>query len=259
MKAKRSLGQNFLTAPSVATCVADAAGVGPGVRVLEIGPGQGALTKVLLEKGATVVAIEKDDELFDELQVTFAQEVAKKQLRLVHGDALEKTAEEFGLESPYVIAANIPYNLTGALLRHWLTGATQPKTMALLVQKEVAERVVARDGKESLLSMSVKVYGTPHYLKTVKAGSFFPKPNVDSAALAISDISRDRFANQAEEERFFTLLKAGFAQKRKQLQGNLAAISNDPTGLLTTCGLPPTIRAEKLTVQDWICLTKAAT
>jgi 16S rRNA (adenine1518-N6/adenine1519-N6)-dimethyltransferase len=127
--------------------------------------------------------------------------------------------------------------------------------MTLLVQKEVVERIVAKKGKESLLSVSVKVYGEPKYVKTVKAGSFSPAPKVDSAILLIDNISRNFFGD-ISEERFFEILHAGFAHKRKQLQGNLKAVFNEKIlkEKMMFCGILESARAEDLSVNNWKCL-----
>lgn len=262
MKAKRSLGQNFLTSGAAIKAIVDAAGVSETDTVLEIGPGKGALTKEILARGARVIAIEKDDDLYKALQQTFAAELIEGKLGLVHGDALEQDVAAFGVSSGgYKIVANIPFNITGALTRYYLSNTVQPQTMALIVQKEVAERIASRDGKESILSMSVQAYGTPRYIKTIKAGSFTPKPKVDSAIILIEDISRTRFKSNEQEDYFFQLVKAGFAQKRKKLSGNLKTILPQAkiAPAFDQCNLDSDIRAEKVTIDKWMCLSTCAT
>jgi 16S rRNA (adenine1518-N6/adenine1519-N6)-dimethyltransferase len=151
----------------------------------------------------------------------------------------------------YVIAANIPYYITGELLRTALTSKNQPQQIALLIQKEVAERI-ARSKKESILSLSVKAYGTPKYIKTVSKGSFNPPPSVESAVLSIADISRINFKN-ASDEAFFTVMKAGFAQKRKTLGGNLKkAFGVRGVEALTACDIPLNARAEDIPLEKWL-------
>ena len=257
MQAKRSLSQNFLSSSAIAGALADAVTYEPDGTVLEIGPGKGIVTKELLGRAKKVVAIEKDDDLFVTLQDTFSDEIASGQLQLVHGDALDLSAKDLGLKNQrFSIAANIPYNITGALLRHLLSDPVQPKSLAFLVQKEVAQRIVARDSKESILSLSVKAYGTPKYVKTVKAGSFHPKPRVDSAIFSLSNISRDNFSTAKHEERYFELVKAGFAQKRKKLAGNLRQVMSgeDIEKALEACSVSPSARAETLSLQQWLCI-----
>ena len=128
------------------------------------------------------------------------------------------------LPKGYALVANIPYYLTGEIFRMFLESSNQPRSMTLLVQKEVADRIVARDGKESVLSLSVKAYGTPKQEFKVPRGAFKPAPNVDSAVLTIRGISRKNFTTQEEERRFFALLHAGFAHKRKYVRKNLLEV-----------------------------------
>jgi 16S rRNA (adenine1518-N6/adenine1519-N6)-dimethyltransferase len=160
--------------------------------------------------------------------------------------------------------ANIPYNITGAIIEKFLSTSFQPEMMVLMVQKEVAERIIAKDkktgglGKESILSIAIKVYGTPTYICTVKAGSFMPAPSIDSAVIKISDISRKNFINKHHEEVFFQIMKAGFAHKRKILSGNLKNIL-EPDMVhesFKQASLDSSIRAEDLTIIDWLNLSK---
>ena len=216
MRAKKSLGQHFLTSPSYLRAIADAASVRAGDRVLEVGPGKGSLTAELLSRGARVIAIEKDDRLIEPLSQRFAAELKHKQLTLVHGDILERDLRTLVGSNAYKVVANVPYYISGALIRLFLEAESQPTDMSLLLQKEVVERI-ARSKKESLLSLSVKAYGTPLYIKKVPAGAFSPPPSVDSAILAIKDVSRRNFLIPGHEVRFFELLHAGFAHKRKVL------------------------------------------
>ncbi len=217
---KRSLGQNFLTSDVVPNWMADSSKVTLGDTVLEIGPGTGMLTKVLLARGAKVIAVEADSRAVEQLIQTFKTEIASGQLTIHHGDAREITAKELNLSSgSFKVVANIPYYLSGFLLRSTLESTNQPSSLTFLIQKELAERI-ARDKKESLLSLSVKAFGEPHYQKTVSRGHFFPKPNVDSAILTISNISNDNF-QKITPELFFEILHLGLGKKRKQLLTNL--------------------------------------
>jgi len=253
------LGQHLLTSRDIARAVVEAGRVVPGDTVLEVGPGKGMLTRELLDAGATVRALEKDPTMVAILYETFPEEIKSGRLSIIEGDARDFLKLESGssnLEAPYKIIANIPYYITGELLRLFLTAKTQPKTIALLVQKEVAERI-ARSAKESILSLSVKAYGEPHYVRTVKAGSFNPPPKVDSAILAITNISRKRF-NTVPERFFFDLLHAGFGQKRKQLRGNLKrALGVDEKTLEAvwkSAELPSAVRAEDVPLEGWCTL-----
>ncbi len=223
--AKKSLGQNFLTSTKALEDILSAAEVMIGDVVLEIGPGRGVLTKELLKRGAKVTAIEKDRELVAILQEMFADDITSENLEIIEGDVLEFDVEKYAASvGTYKLIANIPYYITGQIFRMFLEGASrQPSSITLLVQKEVAERVVARGGKESILSISVKAYGEPRYVSTVKRGSFSPSPNVDSAILHISNVSKEFFtANDINEKNFFEIVKAAFAHKRKIISKNLS-------------------------------------
>lgn len=257
MKPKKSLGQNFLHSTAALSQIITAAELTtearPPCTVLEIGPGKGFLTEALLKSGAKVVAVEKDDQLYPFLQEKFARAIGAGQLTLIHGD-IRAIALDLGR---YRLVANIPYNLTGEIIRRFLESENQPELMVLMLQKEVAERIVARprhggaSGKESLLSISVKAFGEPGYVSTVKAGSFFPVPRVDSAILAIKNISRERLQGIAPEK-FFSLVRQGFAHKRKTLKNNLP----EATNAFATCKISENERAENLKLDDWLCLAK---
>jgi len=155
----------------------------------------------------------------------------------------------------YKIIANIPYNITGAILKKFLTAENQPSAMVLMVQQEVAQRIIARDGKQSILSISVKAYGEPKMIMKVEKRYFSPAPKVDSAIIAIKNISRGLFEkNKIDEEEFWQIVKKGFAHKRKKLSSNLKNIilpSQEP--FLRKLGDK---RAENLTLEDWISLAK---
>jgi len=243
------LGQHFLNAQWVARDLVKSVGVRDGESVVEIGPGKGALTKELLAQDTTVIAIEKDTELIPILNETFSDEVASGQLRIVQGDIRDVTPEMLGIET-YSVAANIPYYITGEIIRHFLTAAHQPRAMALLIQKEVAERIVARDKKESILSLSVQAYGKPSIVAKVPASCFNPPPRVDSAILLVDDISRG-FFDTISEDNFFKVVKAGFASKRKMLSGNLKGIFEDSAGVLKECGIQEKARAEDVELGEW--------
>lgn len=252
---KKSLGQHFLNNPKIPAYMAEAATIVPTDTVLEIGPGTGALTRTLLSTGAHVVALEADARAISVLTELFQQEIRDGRLTLIHGDVRSGTLEALVpsmTKRDYKVVANIPYYLSGMLFRLFLESAHQPHTLVFLVQKEVAFRI-ARDKKESLLSLSVKVYGEPHYIRTVARGNFTPPPKVDSAIIAIRNISKKRLAT-CPESHFFEILHAGFQSKRKQLLGNLA--TRYPRAVLEevfrTCGLPASIRGEDVSPPQWI-------
>ena len=243
------LGQHFLVNAHFSQVLAQAVAVREGETILEIGPGKGALTKELLATGARVVAVEKDEALVDQLKKTFAREIATGKLSIVEGDVRQFDPSGLG---PYVLAANIPYYITGEIIRQFLTDPHQPRAAALLIQKEVAERILARDKKESLLSVSVKIYGTPRIVAKVGKGNFSPPPSVDSAILLIEHISRD-FLGDTKDEDFFKIARAGFSARRKMLGGNLANVFGKEESLraCTEAGIDPRARAEDLSLADW--------
>jgi 16S rRNA (adenine1518-N6/adenine1519-N6)-dimethyltransferase len=255
MKAKKSLGQNFLKSKDAIRKIIVAGEVKNAENILEIGPGRGVLTQELLKMGAKVTAVEKDDDLFAFLSEKFSAEAQSGQLTLINKDILEFEPEKNGLKQ-YKIIANIPYNITGAILKKFLTGH-QPKTMVLMVQNEVGKRIVARDGKESLLSISVKAYGTPKIVTKVPSRYFSPPPKVDSVVISIKNIDKNAFqGGKVSEEKFWELVHAGFSHKRKILAKNLTQVSKkiNWTDTLLTLGLPAKARAEELRFEDWIKL-----
>lgn len=248
---RKSLGQNFLRSQAVARAIAEAACPQGNETVFEIGPGEGALTDELLKRAKKVVAIEKDTRLIVPLKEKYAKEIGTKKLIIKEGDALLKQPEKIVGAKTYVVAANIPYYITGAIIKHLFSAKIQPERIVLLLQKEVAERIVARDGKESILSISVKVYGTPRIVRTVPAGAFHPRPSVDSAVIAIEHIANP-FAKTTDEKKFFEVLKRGFAHKRKLLRRNLG-VSEET---LSACNIPTNARPEELSPHEWLCLAR---
>lgn len=252
MKAKKSLGQHFLHSPQIISDIVSAGKVQKGDVVIEIGPGEGILTLALLSTSAHVIAVEKDDRLIPELQRKFSREIAEKQLELIHADILDIGLPHI-TSSPYKVVANIPYYITGQIIRMFLESDKQPESMTLLVQKEVAERIVARDSKESLLSLSVKIFGEPKLVRAVPRGAFSPQPKVDSAVLCIENIGRDKFGD-INPKTFFEIIHAGFAHKRKQLLPNLSALykKDDLIKNFKVCGIDLKVRAEDIPLHKWL-------
>ncbi len=299
--AKRSLGQNFLRDKGILKKIADFAQIGKEDTVVEVGPGEGSLTELLLERAEKVIAIEKDEHLAELLRENFKFQISNDKLKIICGDALKLPDEFFSIffkeksakreknssgSEDYILVGNIPYYITGALFKKFLEAENQPKSITFVVQKEVANRIMgshfakaSRDKKESILSISIKAYGEPQYGGIIKAGSFNPKPKVDSAIIAVRNISKKRFEEitplapltlrgeekkQWAETKFFEILKKGFAHKRKLLIKNLMSkgvfempqSQKTPFDIFDTCGIPEKARAEDLTVDNWICLAK---
>jgi 16S rRNA (adenine1518-N6/adenine1519-N6)-dimethyltransferase len=255
---KKSLGQNFLTSDVVPRWLTEAGEVIATDTILEIGPGTGALTKSLLATGATVVAVEADARAVIILETTFAGEIASGKLRLHHADARTLDVTNLGLKGGgFKVVANIPYYLSGFLLRTLLEGTHQPTTLVFLMQKEVVTRI-ARDPKESILSLSVKAFGVPKYIKTVTRGHFNPPPKVDSAILQVTHISRANFTDATEPAIFFNLLHLGFGQKRKQLLSNFTNLYDRETltSVFETLQIAQGARAETIPLATWLALTR---
>ena len=262
MKAKKSLVQNFLRDPKILRKIVDFARIEKGDTVVEVGPGEGTLTKFLLERASRVIAVEKDNKLAGMLQEKFREEIIDNRLQIIVGDILDYKLKTIN----YKLIGNIPYYITGEIFRKFLESKNQPQSLTFVVQKEVVERIMARDGKESILSISIKAYGTPDSPAgeggVIKAGSFVPKPKVDSAVISIRDINKERFKGitpptpltlrGGPEKRFFEILKKGFAHKRKVLANNLGVSK----GTFDTLGIRDMARAEDLSVEDWFRLIK---
>ena len=272
MEAKKSLGQHWLKEEKYLNAIVDAAHPSTDDVILEIGPGTGLLTEKLLKLSGKVIAVEKDRELITGLREKFKNEIKEGKLDLIEKDILDfdpsTKLRTFGPEAlksynlPYAIVANIPYYITGAIIKKFLTTDHQPRKMTILVQKEVAERIVARDGKESVLSISIKAYGEPRLIGKVPAGAFSPPPKVDSAIIEIANISKKLFLDaKIQEKSFFKVVRVGFSSKRKTLLNNFGALfgRNDTKIMLKQCQIAENTRAERLTLENWLCLTKEFT
>lgn len=259
-KAKKSMGQNFLKSQEALREMCKAGEINNNDIILEIGPGKGALTEKLLEKVGKVIAVEKDRDLIEILSEKFANEIKSGKLELISSDILDFNTKTYNLETrTYKIIANIPYNITGAIFKKFLSNEIQPERMILLVQKEVAERIVARDKKESILSLSVKVYGNTKYIMKVHKRFFSPSPKVDSAIVAITNISKNNFKTDAEEKIFFEIVRAGFAHKRKVLRKNLENLQKEPNQIdkiFEKLKINPKARAEDIELEKWLLISR---
>jgi 16S rRNA (adenine1518-N6/adenine1519-N6)-dimethyltransferase len=256
LEPKKSLGQNFLFDDNVLGRIVAAANVQPADVVLEIGPGLGHLTRLLAAAARQVVAVELDDRLIPVLQERLAD---LDNVQLIHGDILAQNPSEL-FATPYKVAANVPYYITGAILRHLLDAPHKPTQMVMTVQKEVAERVTAVPPNMSLLSVTVQFYAQATMAGVIKAGAFYPRPDVDSAILALDLTQAPPLGIPPDEvARFFRLVKVGFSQKRKQLQKNLRQLGMDKKIVaqgLVLAGIDGRARAETLSLEQWAALYK---
>ena len=251
LHADKSLGQNFLQDHAVLEKIALTADIQDDDAVLEIGPGLGNLTRYLSVSAREVIAVELDSQLLAPLEAVLAP---YKNVRIVHGDILKTRISELIHKPDYLVAANIPYYITSALIRHLLESEIKPRRVVLTIQKEVAERICAKAGDLSLLALSVQVYGKPAITARIPAGAFHPAPKVDSAILRI-DIYKEPLIPHELLKTFFKFIKAGFSQKRKTLRNALSSglhISpKEAEALLTSAGVDHMRRAETLNIEEW--------
>lgn len=249
VKAKKSLGQNFLRDEAVIDRIAAVIEPVSGELIVEVGPGRGALTDRLAPSGADVVAIELDDRLVPILETKYA---ADSNVRILHADVRRvHFAEELG-ERPYRVVGNLPYYITSSIVRLFLEQVAQPKEAYFMVQREVAERICAAPGGMSILSVAVQYYADPEILFEVPAEAFDPVPKVESAFMRLVP---KRGYDHDRDHAFFRVVRAGFAARRKTLANNLASSFQLPKAgaekLLADIGLATSIRAQELSVPQW--------
>ena len=246
--AKKSLGQHWLTDKASLEAMCEAASLGPEDTVLEIGPGLGTLTKLLVQRAGEVVAVEFDRKLADELPAR----VPAGNLEVLSEDILGFDFTQ--LPPGYKVVANIPYYLTSNLIRVLSESANPPATAVLLVQMEVAQRVAATPGQMSILSVTAQYYWSVSVGREVPAEFFTPPPKVDSRVLILQNRAQPLFPS-TDEKTYFRLVKAGFSQKRKTLvnsmSGGLQLSREQATVLLKKAGIPPAARAQTLSLEDW--------
>jgi 16S rRNA (adenine1518-N6/adenine1519-N6)-dimethyltransferase len=250
---RKSLGQNFLINKGIYNKIVEALELVPGDTVIEIGPGLGTLTEFLCAPGVKVISIEKDRNLISFLKNKFQ---GNNNIEIIESDILETDLPELK-EGRYKIVGNIPYYITSHLFRIIFERWKRPALMVFMVQKEVAQRVAAKPPDMSLLGVSVQYYSEPKIVSYVSKGSFYPAPKVDSGIIKLKPITRSAGINEKE---FFTVAKAGFAGKRKQLANNLSSNLKIPKHeieeKLNSAGIDPRRRAETLTVDEWQNISK---
>jgi 16S rRNA (adenine1518-N6/adenine1519-N6)-dimethyltransferase len=251
LRPSKGLGQNFLEDDQALQKIVAAADLKPKEAVLEIGPGLGSLTRYLAISARSVTAIELDRKLFPALESVLAP---YKNIQLIQGDILKTNPADLVSETGYVVVANIPYNITSAVIRHLLEAELKPSRVVLTVQKEVAERICATPGKMSLLALSVQVYGKPVLGELIPSEAFYPQPKVDSAVLCIGLYPQPVIPTD-KLDIFFTIIKAGFSQKRKTLRnalsGGLRIAPAEAEKMLHDADIDPKRRAETLSLEEW--------
>lgn len=257
IRAKKSLGQNFLNDPEVLGRIIKSANLSQEDVVIEVGPGKGALTELLAGVCKKVIAIELDDRLIPILQEKFKD---IENVEIVHGDILKLNLPELiteqGLQSVgYKVVANLPYYITSPIIRLFLETKLPPSEMIFMVQKEVAERITAKAGEMSILAVSVQYYARAQFLFTVFKESFEPVPKVDSAIIHVAYNTLNIAKDKDEVKKFFRIVKSGFSAKRKTLINNLNnSLHIDKKEIeekLLSLGFPANTRAQELGVEDW--------
>lgn len=252
---QKKLGQNFCIDQEVLNNMVRAAELKPTEKILEIGPGFGFLTRELLAAGCEVVAIEKDPPLFKTLKKMTA---VWPKLSIYNFDALQLSASFLEKMGSYSIVANLPYSISSRFFKKYLNSTAWPQSITVLVQKEVAERIVAVAGEMSVLSVSVQTFCQARIISQVKPESFWPQPEVESAILRLDNNHPYLHEKDVPEKIFWQVVKCGFSSRRKQLQNNLVSglhlSKNKAQELLSKAGLDLMTRPQDLTVPEWLKL-----
>ena len=253
---QKSKGQNFLISEKVLENIIEIANIKENENILEVGPGLGILTKAILEKKANLKAVELDDNF---VRILEKLKSVYKNFDFIKADILKiNLAKELDNKflSNYKIVSNIPYNITSRFLRVFLESDFAPKKMVLMVQKEVGERIVNHDKKWSKLSLMCNFYSDPKIEFYVSRRDFYPSPDVDSVIISFSNISKNKY--KVDINKFFQIAHIGFSSKRRTLLNNLSSglkiDRNIIEKALLDLGLKIDIRAEKLTIDNWISL-----
>jgi len=256
LEPRRELGQHFLVDAGALARIVAAAELTADDAVLEIGAGVGNLTRHLAASAGRVVAVEIDRRFLPVLEAELAD---RPNVHLVAGDILALDPSDLMGEGPYKVVANLPYAITSAVLRHLLEARIPPQRMVVTVQREVAERIVARGGRMSLLAVSVQFYGRPQLLFRLRPGAFYPPPEVESAVVRI-DRHPEPPVEVTDVGWFFQVVRAGFSQPRKQLSNSLASglgiLPAEAASALGEAGVDPRTRAERLSLGDWARLAR---
>lgn len=257
LRPSKSLGQTFLQDEGIAQRIVSSAELSPTDDVLEVGPGLGILTRLAAAQANRVVAVEVDRLLAHILAETLDR---CPNVELVNDDILQVDLEALlGEAADYVVISNLPYSITSAAIRRLLECSRRPRLLVLMVQGEVAERILAAPGKMNLLALSVQYYGQPSMAFMVPRGAFYPVPGVDSAVLTVRPHSASPLTPD-DTALFFTIARAAFAQKRKQILNSLTAglgISKERLrDALEECDVDPRRRPQTLSMAEWRLLRK---
>ena len=255
LDARRSLGQNFVADPNTVVRIARLAGVGPGDHVVEVGPGLGSLTLALADTGATVLALEKDADLLPVLREVLADQGASG-VQVVEADALAVDwGELLGAATPWALVANLPYNVAVPIIMSVLEHAPAVQRLVVMVQKEVADRLVAGPGGRTvgIPSMRVAWYAESELLGIVPPEVFVPRPRVTSALVGM--VRRDPPTDEVGPDEVFTLIGTAYRQRRKMLRSTLGRTV--PAEAFEQAGIAPTARPEELGIAQWAALALA--
>jgi len=255
VKALKRLGQNFLKDSSVAEKMVFAANITKKDVVLEVGPGLGALTRIIATRAGKVVAIEKDRRMIEALKENLK---GLNNVEVAQGDILKNFQFSIFNFQTYKVVANLPFYIASPVIRMFLEAENQPEEMVFIVQKEVSQRICARPPRMNLLAVSVQVYAEPKIVSYVLKGAFWPQPRVDGAILKLK-VKSSR--SKVDMKAFFRVVKAGFSHPRKQLINNLTEGLNANKGQIKTWleknNVSPSQRAETLSVDDWLRLASS--
>lgn len=264
IKPARSKGQNFLINDGIYKAIVNAAKIDEKDTVLEVGPGLGFLTAELSKRAARVIAVELDDKLAGILTIAIDSQGVEN-VEIINQDILNfNPAEHFSTDEPYRIVANLPYNITSIFLRTFLTSARPPKSLVVMLQKEVAERIITTAPDMTMLSLSVQYYGTPSIVKIVPASDFWPAPAVDSAILHFSyNRPIPTPESLAIDKNFFRIARIGFSAKRKMMKNNLMGglklSAEKVEKALLEADIDLKTRAEDLSLEKWQRLVASIT
>lgn len=253
VRPQQAAGQNFLLDENVTAAMVDVSGIGKDDTVLEIGPGLGILTEAILSTGAHVIAVELDRRLCVYLQKKFHE---RKNFQLIENDIFRVRLDQHFEDQQYALVANLPYSSTSLILRNFLSLSPRPRSLTVMIQRDVARRITAQPGNMSVLSLMVQHYSRPSIVFDVPPASFYPMPKVTSSVLYCDKLQ----PLGPDDERYFRIIRAGFSSKRKKLtnslSGSLKISQKTIENALHSLNRPETARAQELNEEDWLKLAQ---